>query len=100
MTVIRQAIVRISDICVVNRAFEGPKKPPKKADKPREDIESRYEERAERNAARLDEKEDAMDVEEMDALPVKSLTGELRYLSAPKKASGMYASYGAFILHI
>lgn len=75
------------DTATINKAFEGPKKPPKKADKPREDIESRYEERAERNAARLDEKEDAMDVEEMDALPVKSLTGELRYLSAPKKAS-------------
>lgn len=74
---------------VVNRAFEGPKKPKqpaKKIERPVDDIESRYEERAERNAAKDDDNEENnMAVEYLDALPVKSLTGELRYLTKPKK---------------
>ena len=77
---------------VMNRAFQGPKKrekPAKKLERPEEDIESRYEERAERNAAKLDENVETMAVdEEVDALPVKLFTGELRYLPRPKKASG------------
>ncbi|KAG0625935.1 hypothetical protein M758_2G089700 [Ceratodon purpureus] len=79
------------DTATINKAFEGPKtkeKPVKKVERTEEDIESRYEERAERNAAKSDENVEAMAVDEdVDALPVKSLTGELRYLSAPKKLS-------------
>jgi hypothetical protein len=84
----------------VNRAFEGPKKKEKlvkKLERPEEDIESRYEERAERNAAKLDENVESMAVdEEVDTLPVKSLTGELRYLSAPKKPSGRTMFFGFY----
>lgn len=75
----------------MNRAFEGPKKPKqpvKKNERTGDDIESQYEERAERNAAKVDKKEeDNVAVEYLDALPVKSLTGELRYITAPKKPS-------------
>lgn len=77
------------DTATINKAFEGPKKPKqpaKKIERPVDDIESRYEERAERNAAKDDDNEENnMAVEYLDALPVKSLTGELRYLTKPKK---------------
>lgn len=64
-----------------------PKQPAKKDQNSVDDLESRYEERAERNAAKDDQNDDEekMGVEYLDALPVKSLTGELRYLTAPKK---------------
>ena len=73
----------------------------KKVERLDEDIESRYEERAERNAAK-DDGGEAMavdEVEDVDALPVKSLTGELRYLSAPKKSSGSSRGIGFEFVH-
>lgn len=84
----------------MNRVFEGFKKLLKKVDKLREDIESWYEERVECNVVRFDEKEDVMDVEEMDVLLVKLLMGEFCYFFVFKKVFGMYVLYGVFILYI
>jgi hypothetical protein len=56
-----------------------------------EDIESVYEKRADRIAARaVDGNSVVMSVDPVDALPVKSLAGELHYRStAMSKALGM-----------
>jgi hypothetical protein len=57
-----------------------------------EDIESVYEKRADRIAARaVDGNSVVMSVDPVDALPVKSLAGELHYRStAMSKALGMH----------
>ena len=61
-----------------------------KQTKQTQDVESQYEERQERIAAKVDENAEAMSVDPVDALPVKSLTGELSYRSTANQVSGRF----------
>ena len=71
------------------RQLMGSKKPEKKPEKRTEDVETIYENRADRNSAKVDDDGEDMAVDPVDALPVKSLTGELHYRStAARKAPG------------